>query len=350
VEAYLYEKLEAFKVRCNLCRHRCLIADGQRGICGVRENRAGRLETLVYGRLVAANVDPIEKKPIFHLLPGSRSYSIATVGCNFRCRFCQNSDIAQMPSDRDGMIVGQSVTPEAVVTDAEARGCRSISYTYTEPTVFFEFALETAKLAHGQGMKNIFVTNGYMSVEALEMAAPYLDAANVDLKAFSDDFYKKQCGARLQAVQESLRQMKAKGMLVEITTLIVPGLNDDRDELRALADFIVADLGAETPWHISRFHPTYKLTDRPPTPVKTLRMAGEIGSAAGLRYVYLGNVPGEGGEHTRCHQCGRTLIERQGFYILANRVKNDACPDCGTPVYGIGMSERSISSVRDKPL
>ncbi|MBI5896657.1 MAG: AmmeMemoRadiSam system radical SAM enzyme [Desulfobacterales bacterium] len=325
MRACLYETLDDQDVRCNLCNHRCVIPLGRRGICQVRHNEGGALRALVYGRLIARHVDPIEKKPMFHLLPGSRSYSIATVGCNFRCRFCQNADIAQMPRDRDGLVMGDQCTPQEVVADALRHKCQSIAYTYTEPTIFFEFALDTAKLAHGQGLKNVFVTNGYMTPEALEMATPFLDGANVDLKAFSDDFYKHQCGARLA------------GILVEVTTLLIPGLNDDPKELEALAAFLVNDLGPETPWHLSRFHPTYRLTDRPSTPVETLRCAREIGVRAGLRYVYMGNVPGEEGENTACHKCGTLLIERWGFTIRQNAVVDDRCPKCAEPVYGIGM-------------
>jgi pyruvate formate lyase activating enzyme len=338
MEALLYEKLDDKKVRCILCAHTCVIKPGRRGICGVRLNRDGTLETLVFERLVAQHVDPIEKKPLFHLLPGSRSYSIATVGCNFKCRFCQNADIAQMPNDRPGAIVGSFCTPESVVAGALEQDCKSIAYTYTEPTVYFEFAFETARLASAKGLKNVFVTNGFMSAEALEMVAPYLDAANVDLKAFTDDFYKTRCSARLEPVKQTLRRMKALEKLVEVTTLIIPGLNDDPDELRRLAGFIADELGPETPWHISRFHPTYKLTDRPPTPVETLIMASEIGKQAGLHYVYMGNVPGRGGESTYCHQCGALLIERLGFTVYRNAIQDNLCPECGTPVYGIGMS------------
>lgn len=338
MKAYLFESQAPDDVRCILCCHRCLIKEGRRGICQVRQNQQGVLQTLVYGRLIARNIDPIEKKPLFHLLPGSLSYSIATVGCNFKCRFCQNADIAQMPQDRQGRIMGSICSPEEVVADALANRCQSIAYTYTEPTVYFEFALDTAKIARAKGLKNVFVTNGYMSAEALEMVAPYLDAANVDLKAFSDAFYKNYCSARLEPVKETLRGMKARGILVEVTTLIIPGLNDDPQELRALADFLVLDLGPETPWHISRFHPTYRLTDRPPTPVRTLRMAREIGLQAGLHYVYMGNVPGEEGESTHCHHCGALLIERWGFSVRRNKVQTDQCPDCRTPVYGIGLA------------
>ena len=338
MEALLYQKLEEQNVRCILCAHSCIIKPGRRGICGVRQNRDGILETLVFGRLIAQHVDPIEKKPLFHLLPGSRSYSIATVGCNFKCRFCQNADIAQMPNDLQGAVMGAFCPPQAVVAGALGRGCRSIAYTYTEPTVYFEFALETARLASAKGLKNVFVTNGFMSREALEMAAPYLDGANVDLKAFSDDFYRKRCSARLEPVKETLRRLKTLGKLVEVTTLVIPGLNDDPDELRRLAGFIADDLGPETPWHISRFHPTYKLTDRPVTPAETLEMAAEVGKQAGLHYVYMGNVPGRGGESTYCHQCGALLIERLGFTVLRNAIQDDGCPECRTPVYGVGMS------------
>ncbi|HSV92367.1 MAG TPA: AmmeMemoRadiSam system radical SAM enzyme, partial [Desulfobacterales bacterium] len=227
MEALLYDRLDDNEVRCRLCGHRCVIADGKRGICRVRENRGGTLNSLVYGRLVARHVDPIEKKPLFHFLPGSLSYSIATVGCNLRCRFCQNADIAQMPADRGGAILGEAATPAQVVEAAGRAGCRSISYTYTEPTVFFEFALETASLARASGLRNVFVTNGYMTPEAIELLAPVLDAANVDLKGFSQKYYKGICGADLAHVQETLRRMRGAGIFVEVTTLIVPGLNDD---------------------------------------------------------------------------------------------------------------------------
>jgi pyruvate formate lyase activating enzyme len=285
--------------------------------------------------LIARHIDPIEKKPLYHFLPGSLSYSIATVGCNFRCRFCQNADIAQLPSDRGGAIIGDAVTPAAVVAAAERAGCRSISYTYTEPTVFFEFALETARLAHSKGIRNVFVTNGYMTVEALDMIAPVLDAANVDLKAFTRKYYREICGAKLEHVQETLWNMRAKGVFVEVTTLIVPGLNDDPDELGALAGFLAHDLGPDTPWHVSRFHPTYRLTDRPSTPVKSLRDARRIGLAAGLKYVYTGNVPGERGESTFCPACGEVLIERRGFQAGPLRMNEGRCGRCGATITGV---------------
>ena len=314
-----------------------MIPDGRRGICAVRENRSGTLETLVFGKVIARHVDPIEKKPLFHFLPGSLSYSIATVGCNFKCRFCQNADIAQLPADRRGLIVGDEVTPQEIVADARRQHCASIAFTYTEPTVFFELAFETARLARREGIRSVFVTNGYMTPEAVEMISPFLDAANVDLKTFSDETYRKYCGARLAPVEETLREMKSRGIFVEVTTLVVPGMNDDGDELRQLAAFIASDLGPETPWHISRFHPTYRLTDRSPTPLETLLRARRIGLDAGLRYVYTGNVPGEEGENTYCYRCDRLLVERMGFFIRRNAIENGRCPDCGAAIDGVGM-------------
>jgi pyruvate formate lyase activating enzyme len=337
MEAYLYESLNDKKVKCNLCNHRCEIKDGRRGICGVRENREGTLETLVYGRIIARHIDPIEKKPLYHLMPGSLSYSVATVGCNFRCLFCQNADIAQMPSDSKGMIAGDPFSPQDVVAAAIKGDCKSIAYTYTEPTVYFEFAFDTAKLAHEKGIQNVFVTNGYMTDEALHMINPYLDAANVDLKAFTEDFYKTYCGAKLEHVKESLKLMKSLGIFIEVTTLLIPGLNDDKDELEKLAKFLADSLGTETPWHISRFHPTYKLTDRPPTPVETLVTAREIGIKAGLKYVYTGNVPGENGGNTFCYNCGKILIERWGFYIKRNGIEESRCPYCDVEIHGVGL-------------
>ncbi len=337
MEAYLYEPLKDKKVKCNLCSHRCIIKDGERGICGVRENRSGVLESLVYGRLIAKHIDPIEKKPLFHFLPGSISYSIATVGCNFKCLFCQNADISQMASNHNGMIIGDYCSPEDVVDAAEKGNCKSIAYTYTEPTVFFEFAFDTAKLAHAKGIKNVFVTNGYMTSEAVHMISPYLDAANVDLKAFNKRFYKEVVKARLEPVKETLKLMKSLGIFVEVTTLLIPGLNDDKKELEKLALFLVKSLGSGTPWHVSAFYPTYRLTDRPPTPVESLVMAREIGIKAGLKYVYIGNVPSENGENTFCYKCGKILINRLGFSIIKNVLKNSRCPYCGSQIDGIGL-------------
>jgi pyruvate formate lyase activating enzyme len=334
-EALLYEKRSGGEVRCALCRHRCLIAEGRTGICGVRENRDGVLYTLVYRRLISRNADPIEKKPLFHFAPGSRSFSIAAAGCNFRCDFCQNYEISQMPRERK-QIVGEDAAPEEIVAMAKKSGCRTIAYTYTEPTIYFEYALETARLASAEGLKNVFVTNGYMTEEALRTFHPHLHAANVDLKAFRDEFYKKRCGGGLEGVLESLRIMKDLGVWLEITTLIIPGLNDAEEELRGMAAFI-AGLGPETPWHISRFHPTYRMTDRPPTSAQTLAGARRIGLEGGLRYVYTGNVPGDEGEDTYCPRCGKRLIDRLGFQIRQYRIVEKRCYNCGTPVDGVDL-------------
>ena len=335
METLIYEKLKDKSVRCGICRHACLIREGERGICNVRENKDGRLLSLVYPRLIAKSIDPIEKKPIFHLKPGSFSYSIATAGCNFKCAFCQNSDIAQMPSDSGGMIQGRDVTPEEIVKEALKAGCESISYTYTEPTVFFELAFHTAKLAKEKGLYNIFVTNGYMSQKALDMVSPYLDAANVDLKGFTDTFYKRFCKARLEPVKENIRRMLDLGILVELTTLLIPGLNDDKKELTAMAGYIAQDLGKETPWHISRFHPCYRMTDRPSTPVSSLMTAFEAGKNAGLYYVYTGNVPGLPSENTFCRSCKALLVKRHGYQIENRLLLGGACPECKTIAHGI---------------
>ncbi len=332
-EAYLYEKMEKKRVRCRLCNHRCLIKDGAKGICGVRENSDGTLRSLVYPKVIARNVDPIEKKPLFHFLPGSRSYSIATVGCNFRCLFCQNSDISQMPADR-GRVWGEDMAPEVIVREALATGCATISYTYTEPTVYFELALDTARIGSARGLKNIFVSNGYMTEECLREIHPDLHGANVDLKAFTDSFYKEQCGAKLEPVLNTLQTMVELGIWVEVTTLLIPGLNDTEEELRGIARFLFS-LDPGIPWHISRFHPTYRLTHVSPTQARSLGRAREIGFEEGLQYVYTGNIPGDEGEKTLCHGCGALLVDRYGFSVGKNALREGECPACGVKVPGV---------------
>ena len=289
-EAFLYKKLDDKKVKCELCPHLCVIAEGKRGICGVRENKDGTLYTLVYGKIVSSYPDPIEKKPLFHFLPGSLSYSIATAGCNFRCLFCQNWEISQMPREKR-IIIGEDKIPEEIIAAALEAGCQSIAYTYTEPTIFFEFAYDCSKLAREKGLKNIFVTNGFMTAETLNMISPYLDAANVDLKSFQEDFYRHISGARLAPVLDTLKMMKKLNIWVEVTTLVIPGVNDSKDELTRIANFIKNELGEDTPWHVSAFFPAYKMTDLPPTPAETLTSVREIGLSAGLKYVYAGNIP-----------------------------------------------------------
>lgn len=334
-EAMFFEKLENKKVKCNLCRHNCVIENGKTGICRVRENQGGILYSLVYKKLISENIDPIEKKPLYHFYPGTTSFSIATVGCNFRCLNCQNYEISQLPKDHN-QIIGKDVSPEKVVDEALGYRCKSIAYTYTEPTIFFEYAYETAEIASNKSIKNVFVTNGYTTRAALKTIKPYLHAANVDLKSFSDETYKKLCGARLEQVLDCIRSYKEFGIWIEITTLIIPEINDSESELKQIAEFIKS-VGPEIPWHVSRFYPRYRLIDKPPTPVDTLKKAREIGISAGLRYVYEGNVPGEGGENTYCFNCKKVLIKRYGYQIIENNVANSMCPACNTVIDGIGM-------------
>jgi pyruvate formate lyase activating enzyme len=343
VEALLYEQLEAQRVQCNLCAHRCRIEPGSKGVCLVRENQDGKLYTLTYGIPLSQAVDPIEKKPLFHFHPGSTAFSVATAGCNFRCSFCQNADISQMPRER-GQIVGRQATSQEIVRAAKRAGSRSIAYTYTEPTIFFEYSYDIARLAHDVGIASVYVTNGYMTSEMLEMFQgldnshePWLDAANVDLKAFRDETYRRICGARLQPVLESLKNMKELGVWVEVTTLVVPEMNDSSGELRDIADFIATELGVETPWHVSRFHPDYKMYDRSATPQSSLLSAYEVGRKAGLRYVYVGNMPGAQLEDTYCPGCNESVIERWGFQVRKQHLRDGKCLYCGTAIDGIQM-------------
>jgi pyruvate formate lyase activating enzyme len=291
---------------------------------------------LVYSRVISQGVDPVEKKPLFHFYPGSKAYSVATPGCNFRCAWCQNWQIAQMPHELH-LIAGDKVMPEDIVAAAKTSGSHSIAYTYTEPTVFFELAYDTARLAHAAGLANIYVTNGYMTDAMVVMFAPYLDAANVDLKAFRDTTYKRYVGAHLQPVLDNMKTMKRLGIWIEVTTLVIPGLNDDPAEIRDAAAFVAQELGPETPWHISRFFPAYNMLDRVPTPIETLKRSKEIGLSEGLKFVYVGNVPIGGDEDTYCPQCGHVLIRRHEFSVLANHMQDGHCPDCRAPVAGIGM-------------
>ena len=360
-EARFYERRPGGVVVCTLCPHDCHIRDGGRGACAVRYNSGGILYTLVYDRVVARHVDPVEKKPLFHFHPGSHVYSIATVGCNQRCSFCQNWTIAQWPKEHlpaslpgptangdpgpvcpqfaelGQRIIGEPVTPGAIVTAARATGSDSIAYTYTEPTIFYELAYDTAVLARQAGLRNIFVTNGFISAEPLRALSGVLDAANVDLKFFDPASYRRIARARLEPILAAIRLYHEIGIWLEITTLVIPGVNDSDAELTQIAEFI-ASIDRAIPWHVSQFHPTYKMLDRSATPVATLRRAAAIGRKAGLRYVYEGNVPGEAGENTRCWQCGELLIQRFGSLMRRNRIEGGACPDCKAGIDGIGMS------------
>lgn len=288
-QAILWKKLEKNLVACELCRHYCVIGENKKGLCGVRQNQKGKLYSLNYGLILAANIDPIEKKPLFHFLPKTKTYSLCCAGCNFRCEFCQNWQESQITKGKHGEIPGFSKTPQEIVKQALKFDCPSISYTYTEPTVFFEFALDTAVLAHKRGLKNIFVTNGYQTPKTIAMMKGVIDAANIDLKSFSDNYYQRVCGARLSPILESIKRMHKLGIWIELTTLLVPDQNDSDKELVQIADFI-ASVSPNIPWHISRFHPDYQMADSSSTPIKTLEKAYVIGKKAGLKNVYLGNI------------------------------------------------------------
>lgn len=361
-EALFYETLPDGKVLCTLCPHDCRIPEGARGACAVRYNHQGKLYTLVYDRVAAREVNPIEKKPLFHFHPGSFAYSISTVGCNLRCSFCQNWHISQWPKDHlprrieageestdkspeiicpqleeiEGRVLGEQVTPEQIVESARRTGCLSISYTFTEPTIFYELAYDTAVLAREQGLLNNFVSNGYISEAPLRQLATVLDGANIDLKFFREESYRRISRARMQPILDAIRLYHELGVWLEITTLVIPGINDSDAELSDIAGFI-HDLDPAIPWHVTAYYPAYKMFDHPPTDSRTLRRARRIGLDTGLRYVYEGNIPGEGGENTWCYQCGALLIDRYGFMVRDNRIVDSRCPDCGARIDGLGM-------------
>ena len=322
------------EIKCGLCHHACMLRDGKRGICGVRRRQGEEIVSLVYGRLVAENVDPVEKKPFFHVQPGSMSYSIATVGCNFSCLHCQNSSISQVKIISGGTAPGRIRTAEEVVAAALENACRSISYTYVEPTIFFEFAMDCCRLAKEAGLKNLFVSNGYMTREVLDLLEPHLDAINIDLKGFSETFYKKVCGARLAPVLETIKECMRRGIWVEVTTLLIPGMNDSDDELGDIARFLVT-VDPDIPWHVTGYYPSYKMTELPPTPAEILGRARAIGFSEGLRYVYTGNRPGYTGENTCCPTCGSSLLTRHGFQLQSEHLQHGCCPDCATSIAGI---------------
>jgi len=317
------------RIVCTLCRHYCKLADGQTGICGVNANEGGRLRNLVYGKVAALNIDPIEKKPLYHFLPTTTALSLGTVGCNFQCPFCQNWQISQSNAIEDS----QEVTPEQIVDAAVREGCSTIAYTYNEPTIFYPFARDVAKLAHTAGLKNVFVSNGMESPEVLADMRGLIDGFNIDLKSFNSDYYKKTLKGSLEGVLDTLKRLKAARMWVEVTTLIVPGDNDSDEELGQIARFIAEELDPYTPWHISAFHPDYKVQDRGATPAETLQRAESIGKQAGLAYIYMGNVLEDG--NTYCPDCHTRLIARSGFYVIENRLVDGKCPECGRVIEGV---------------
>jgi pyruvate formate lyase activating enzyme len=321
-KSVLYEILADKNVKCKTCSHFCLIASGKRGICGMRENIAGKLQVLNYGRAIASNIDSIEKKPLFHFLPGTKTFSFGAAGCNLRCGNCQNWNISQFGKTLDTtkeMIEqsGDDLLPEKIIEMAKENNCPSISYTYTEPTIFLEYALDTMKLAKNAGLKNIWVSNGFMSQETLELIMPYLDAINIDTKSFDDKFYQKNCGARLIPVLENCKTIVKNKIWLETTTLIIPNLSDDEKNLSRIANFIKDELGDFVPWHVSAFSGaiSWKLKDLPETPVEKIKKAYEIGKMVGLKYVYAGNIAGSDMENTYCAKCGELIIHRIGYNI-----------------------------------
>jgi len=327
-ESYLYNKLPEKKVQCQTCSHFCIIPSKKRGICGVRENQEGKLYSLNYGKIAACNIDPIEKKPLFHFLPGTHSLSIATVGCNFKCANCQNYDLSQAPQI-SYEIIGEEVPPEEIVKMAQRNKLQSISYTYTEPTIFLEYALDIMKIAKRGGLRNVWVSNGFMSDKTLKLISPYLNAVNLDLKSFSDNFYLEYCGGRLDPVLNNLIEIKKKGIWLEITTLIIPSLNDGANNLKKIASFIKEELGSETPWHITQFcgSISWKLKTIPDTSKETLESAWKIGKEAGLKYVYTGNIPELESENTFCPKCEALVINRKG-YTIRRHDENGKCREC----------------------
>lgn len=331
-EALLYDRITEGRVHCRLCSHCCIIADGDRGICNVRQNDGGTLVSLVYERVVARAVDPIEKKPLFHFYPGTRAYSIATVGCNFTCLHCQNHHISQYPRDHEGHIVGDPVLASGIIEDAVESGCHSIAYTYTEPTIAIEYVLEIMIAAREAGLTNVWVTNGYFTAEAAALIIPYLDAANIDLKGISDDTYHEIVGGTVRPVLNSIERLVRAGVWVEVTTLVIPGVNDSDDELRWTAEAI-RGISPTIPWHVSRFFPAHRMVNCDPTPIETLRKARDIGRDVGLQFVYVGNLPGEG-ESTQCPMCGTTVIERSGFLAKEVRLDEGICPECKSIIPG----------------
>ncbi|MGE4536283.1 MAG: AmmeMemoRadiSam system radical SAM enzyme [Desulfovibrio sp.] len=334
--AQLWKPLPDGRVSCRLCAHFCRIADGDRGLCGVRVNKAGALYTLAYERVAAAHLDPVEKKPLYHFQPGSLAFSFGTMGCNLSCAFCQNYSLSQPP--RQGRpVAGERTTPEALVAAAKASGASSIAYTYSEPTVFFELMRDTAALAHEAGLKNIMVSNGFQSAKCLEALDGLIDAANIDLKAMNADFYERVCGARLRPVLQNLVHMHSLGWWLEVTTLLIPGANDADAELRELAGFLVKELGPDTPWHISRFHPDFGMRDTPPTPLSRLERAFALGREAGLRYVYVGNVANEAHSGTICPACGTVVLARSGMGLREAHLRQGHCASCGAAIAGVGL-------------
>jgi len=335
--AWLSSTLEDGRILCEACHQHCKLHENEYGICGVRKVENGELRLLVYGIAATVNIDPIEKKPMFHILPGSRIFSFGTVGCNFSCKFCQNFDISQYPKEHHHALKGEILTPQQACDLALGHDCKSIAYTYNEPAVFFEYTYDTAKLAHEAGLKNIYVTSGYETHKAIDTIAPFLDGMNIDIKGFSQSFYKEICGASLKPVLDIIAYAHKKGIWIETTTLLISGYNDSDDEIRSIAKF-QADLDPSMPWHISGFYPMYQMQNVAPTPPSTLNRAYDIGKEMGLKYVYVGNIDDEARESTYCPQCTKLVIDRHGHigqYVTNHLDDKGMCPYCSYKIEGI---------------
>jgi pyruvate formate lyase activating enzyme len=332
-EAKFWKKVNE-EIQCLLCPRNCKISDGKRGFCGARENKGGVLYTLTYGSIISMAADPIEKKPLYHFWPGSSVFSIAAPGCTFSCRHCQNWEISQR---KVGEVATEDISPEELIRLTKEYQCSGIAHTYSEPTIWTEYAMDVGKLAKAEGLYNVYVTNGYISLEALQELAPWLDAANVDVKAFSDDFYKRICGVpSLQPVLDACKWMYEHHIHLEITYLIIPKENDGSEEIRKFCKWVSEELDPEVPVHFSRFYPQYRMLDKPPTPVETLEKAHKIAKEEGLCYVYLGNVPGHPYDNTYCPECGEVLIGRYGYSILEFNVVEGRCPRCHRKIPIVG--------------
>ncbi|HHT9148699.1 MAG TPA: AmmeMemoRadiSam system radical SAM enzyme [Candidatus Wujingus californicus] len=331
-EAMYYKKLEDLRIECELCPRKCTVADMERGYCGVRENRGGIYYTLVHSRVCALNIDPIEKKPLFHYLPGTKAYSLATAGCNIECKFCQNWQISQY---RPEQIDSIKLTPDDIVKDAQTSGSKTIAFTYSEPVVFYEYMYDTSQLARKLGLKSVMISNGYIQEKPLVELCKYLDAVKIDLKGFTEKFYSETCSGELKPVLNTLVALKKIGIWFEIVVLIVPTLNDSEKEIKEMCAWIKNNLGTDVPIHFTRFHPTYKIKNLPPTPVNTIENARQIAIDTGLQFPYVGNVPNHEGENTYCPHCKQVIIRRVGFSILENHIKDGKCKDCSQTISGI---------------
>jgi len=328
-EAMYYEKLDDLKVGCKLCPHNCLLGTGKTGICGVRRNTDGKLYSRIYGKTSSTHPDPIEKKPLYHFIPGSKAMSFGTIGCNFKCDFCQNSGISQADVERSSLM---KITPEETVRMAKRAGCASIAWTYNEPTIWYEFTYDSSKLAHEEGIKNIYVTNGFINPEPLRNISPYLDAMNIDVKSFSDDFYRKIAGGRLQKVLDTCKLASELNIHIELTYLVIPKLNDDPGEIEKYLQWVLRELGPDIPLHFSAFHPDFKMTDRKRTSTSSLVDIYERAMEMGMHYVFLGNVLADRGAHTHCPGCGKWVIKRSYMGLRKNRLKDGKCPKCKTAI------------------